>query len=218
MVAKRKISTGKYLIAFVISASIFTIGILIGNLMSNSKLNSIDNFQQKIRTQVLTLETQYLIAYQNPCNFIDFPELNEELYTLSDNLGDLETDLGKNNKKVLELVEYYSLLEARHWLFLKDVSKKCGKNLNLILFFYSNDDNKCSDCSVQGYVLTNLRKKYPEENIYVYSFNVDLSNRVVNTLMNLYNVKKGPSLVINDKLYQGFKDRAEIEKILGLSS
>ncbi|MBI2670956.1 hypothetical protein HYX18_03200 [Candidatus Woesearchaeota archaeon] len=217
MVAKRKISKGKYLVAFVISASIFVIGILIGILLTNAKLDSINEIQQMVRTQVLTLETQYSIASQNPCNFVDYPELTEELYKISDNLDNLESQLGKNNKAVLNSVEYYSLLETKHWLFLKDVSKRCGKDLNLILFFYSNDEGKCAECSVQGYVLTNLRKTYPEKNIYVYSFNADINNGVINTLTRLYSVKKLPSIVINDKLYSGFKDRDELEKIISIN-
>lgn len=218
MVTKRKINKGKYVIAFIISLSIFVIGILIGTLMTNNKFNSISQLQQELRTQVLTLETQYSIVSQNPCNSLDFPELTEELYKMSDNLDSLESQVGKNNENLLELIEYYSVLEIRHWLFLKEATKRCNINLNLILYFYSNDENKCKDCGVQGYVLTFLRKKYIDKNIYVYSFNTDLENNAVNTLVRLYNITKLPSVVINEKTYYGFKDRDEIERILRISS
>ncbi len=216
MVEKRSISKGKYFVAFVISSIIFIFGILVGTLMTNNKFDAISQLQQELRTQVLSLETQYSIASQNPCTFKDFPELTEELYKMSDNLDSLESELGKNNKELLGLADYYSLLEIKHWLFLKEVEKKCNNNFNLILFFYSNNEEKCTDCSVQGYVLTFLRKKYPEKNIYVYSFNTDLNNLAVATLERSYNVTKLPSIVVNDKLYQGLKDRNEVEKILNI--
>ena len=216
MVTRRKTNFGRYLVAFVISASIFVIGLLIGTIFTENKLSSIDKLEQDLRTQVLTVETQYSIASQNPCALIDSDELNSELYKLDSTLSSLETDLGKNNEDVLRLVEYYSLLEVRQWLFVKDASKKCGKNPILILFFYSNNANKCTDCEVQGYVLTFLRKQYPEKSIYVYSFNTDINNTVIKTMMKVYNVKTLPSIVINDKTYEGFKDRNQLEKILNI--
>ena len=216
MVIKRQISKGKYIIAFIISASIFIIGLLIGILVADSKLNSINDLQQTIRTQVFAVETQYNLALQNPCSFINSSELTTDLYKISDNLGALETDLGKHNKDVLELSSYYSILETRHWMFMKEAAKRCGKDYNLILFFYSNDQNKCTDCDTQGFVLTYIRKKYNNQNIYIYSYNTDINNGVIQTLMRIYNVKKLPTLVIDDKSYYGSKDSLELEKILGL--
>jgi hypothetical protein len=216
MVIKRQISKGKYIIAFVISASIFIIGLLLGTLIADSKLNSINDLQQRIRTQVFSVETQYNLALQNPCSLIDSSELTKDLYKISDDLGALEADLGKNNKDVLELSSYYSILETRHWMFMKEAAKRCGKDYKLILFFYSNNLDKCADCDTQGFVLTHIRKKYTNQSIYIYSYNVDIDNGVIQTLMRLYNVKKLPTIVINDKSYNGSKDSTELEKILGL--
>lgn len=213
---KREISKSKYLMAFIIASGIFLVGVLVGNFMNNSKFNKINELQQDLRTQVLSLETQYTIASQNPCNLFESDELSSELYKMSDNLDKLEGEVGKYNEDLLDLVEYYSLLEIRHWLFLKEVEKKCNRHLNLILFFYSNNEEKCTDCGTQGFVLSYIRKKYPEERIYVYSFNVDIDNGAINALQRTYNVTKLPAIVINDNNYFGFKDRNDVEEILSI--
>lgn len=211
---KRKISKNKYLLAFFISASVFVIGILVGAVITNSKFNTLNLAQQDIRAQILALETQYSIAEANPCSFVDFSDLSKELYTMGDSLTLLEGQLGKTNKNVLELVKYYSILEIRHFLFLKSVNEKCSKNYRLVLFFYSNNEDLCGVCDQQGYILSFVRKKYPNLNIHVYSFNADIDNPAISTLKHYYNISEVPSLVINEKTYPGYQDIDFIESIL----
>ena len=214
MVAPRKISTNKYLLAFFISASIFIIGILVGALITNAKYSSIDLAQQDIRAQILSLETQYSIAEDNPCNFINFQDLSKELYSMGESLTLLESQVGKNNPKVLELAKYYSILEIKHYLFLKSVNEKCNKNYILILFFYSNNENICGNCGQQGYILSFIRNKYPNLNIHVYSFNSDIDSPVISTLKHYYNITEVPSIVMDGKTYNGYRDVDFVENLI----
>ncbi len=211
---KRKISKNKYLLAFFISSSIFIIGILVGALITNAKYSSLDLAMQDIRAQILSLETQYAIAENNPCSFVNFEDLSKELYFMGDSITLLEGQVGKTNNRVLELVKYYSILEIKHYLFLKSVNEKCDKNYRLVLFFYSNDEDKCGSCGQQGYILSFLRKKYPNLNIHVYSFNSDIDSPAVETLKHYYNITLVPSIVINENTYSGYSDVEFIESTL----
>jgi len=148
---------------------------------------------------------------ENPCTFLDSPELNEELYEMNSKLANMETELGKQNPEVLELKDYYSLLEIRHWLFTKKIKEECHENKTIILFFYSNLGD-CDDCDQQGFILTYLRKKYPQT--VVYAFDINIQNSALNTVKQMYDIKTTPTLIIDDKVYPKFMKKEEIEELI----
>lgn len=213
---KRFISKRRHLATLIITICIFIIGLLIGSLINETKFSTIIDIQSKFKTQILSLEIQYDLLEEDICKVENPKDLEEELYEIGAVITDLEFELGKNDKRVLELAEYYSLLEVRHWLFMKTLKKQCGKRSNLILYFYSNLGD-CGECEEQGYILTTLRKKYPDLRIYIYSFNLNIDNPALNTLKDMYGVTKVPSVIVNDKLYDKYITIQELERILGKS-
>jgi hypothetical protein len=102
--------------------------------------------------------------------------------------------MGKDNQQVINLKEYYHLLEIRHWLFLKKAKETCNSDNELILFFYSNKGD-CSMCEEQGNVLTYMHSKYPE--ISIYSFDANIENPAIQTMRSLYGASELPVLVVN---------------------
>ncbi len=209
---RKKINYGKYFLVFVISTLIFIGGIYLGTELSEGKLESISDMEQDIRIQILGMELQYELLATEPCGALNTTPLTKELYELSDRLNYMENNLGVNHEGVLRLKEYYSLLELRQWMFLKKTNEICERNNTLILYFYSNIGD-CDTCEEQGYVLTYIRRKYPNTRIYTFDINID--NIALNTIKELY-IKDDelPVLIINDKVYYGFKDREQIEFII----
>jgi hypothetical protein len=58
-----------------------------------------------------------------------------------------------------------------------------------------------------------LRQDYPE--LRVYSFDYDLDLSALETLISIYNIEnKLPALLINDKMYYGFKSIEEIKEVI----
>jgi hypothetical protein len=208
----RKINKQRYLLAFFIAAGIFVIGLLVGIVLNEAKFSQINDVEQDLRTKLFDFELQYLLMSERPCELREMGGISEELYRLTDILTELEGDLGKNNPTVSKLKEYYTLLEIRHWLFLKEIKKECYTDYDLFLYFYSNDEEECDECDRQGYVLTYLRKKYPS--VRVYSFDIHLDNPSLNILKQIYNVTKVPTIVKDEKVYDHFMDRNEIEKLV----
>ena len=120
----------------------------------------------------------------------------------------MEGELGKYDEDVLRMKEYYSLLEIRHWMFIKGLKEDCGRDYNIILFFYSNEEEECSDCEMQGYLLGYINQKY--DNVFIYSFDKNIQNSALGLLKDKYNVN-GLTLVINDRVSYGFMEKEEIE-------
>ncbi|MAF50751.1 MAG: hypothetical protein CMH64_01540 [Nanoarchaeota archaeon] len=212
-VEKKRINRLKLFTIFVTTTFIFVVGIFFGQSISQSQLGEIEELQQDLRTQTLSLELQYALANQNLCEIEDLDKLGNELYSLSDKLAFMEDSLGKLNKDVLSLKEYYSLLEVKHWLFLKGVKEECNKEMPVILYFYSNLGD-CSGCERQGFVLTYLKRKSPELNIF--SFDINLDSAVINDLKELYELenKELPVLIVNNNIYEGLKESDVLSELL----
>ncbi len=210
--SKKEINKGKYFLVFLFSTIIFVGGIFLGNNLSEKKLSRLNEIEQDIRVQIMGIELQYDLLEENPCDAEYSAPLTKELYELSDRLNYMENNLGVDHQGVLRSKEYYSMLELRQWLFLKRTNEECKRNNTLILYFYSNRGD-CDSCEEQGYVLTYIRNKYPS--VRVYTFDINIDNLALNTLKELY-IKSDelPVIIIDDKVYYGFKNREQIEAII----
>jgi len=128
---------------------------------------------------------------------------------LADKISYSENNIGAEDVDVISLKKYYSLLEIKDYLLMKKIRERCGEKSIFILYFYKNDN--CDDCTKQGYVLTSLREKYPDLRVYSFDYNLDLS--AIKAMVSIYKVQDNlPAIVINGKVYNGFKSIEEIEK------
>jgi len=208
---RSSISKTKYLAVFATTTLIFLIGLFVGSQVTNIKLSKVEDLEQDMKVDTMAVELQYLLLAEDPCSYINSTPLTEELYEIGAKLDYMENQLGNKNQNVLRIKEYYSMLELRHWLYMKKVNRECGHNNTLILYFYSNLGD-CPSCKEQGYVLNYLHKKYPLVNIY--SFDINIENTALDTIKKIYNIKTTPALIINDEVYLGFRDNKEIEKLI----
>ncbi len=202
----------KYLAVGVLTIIIFSAGIFLGNYFSQQKVEELQDIEEDLRLQTLGAEVQYQILITNPCQFINSTPLTEELYDLSNKLDHLENIYGEDDERVLKLKERYSLLEVKHWLFVRKTNERCRTDLTPILYFYSNKGD-CDKCDEQGYVLTYLRRKY--DDLRVYSFDINMDNPAMNTIKEIYDVESAPTVIVGDNLvYPNYISRTELEDVI----
>jgi len=210
---RKQIETKKYGIVFIITVIIFVGAYIASNRFAQSRLNEIQSLGNKISLDLLSSETQFALLKESSCKVIDHSTaFSEELNNLTGKLSYMEESLGVGNAEVINLKKYYSLLQIKDYLLVKQVDKKCRIKPITIIYFYSNKE-ACDDCKKEGYVLTTLREKYPELRIYSFDYNLDLS--AIKTMRSIQGVTNTfPALVIGDKPYYGFKSIEDIEKII----
>jgi hypothetical protein len=207
----QKINGHKYLAVFALTTLIFIVGMFIGSYFSSEKLDKLDLMGQDLKTDAAAIELQYELLAEEPCKAINSTPLAEDLYELSAKLDYMENRLGDDDPTVLRIKEYYSLLEIRHWLFLQKTKEECMQDANLVLYFYSNEDD-CKNCEEQGFILTWLRKNYPQVNVY--SFDINLQNSALKTLKELFNVELTPTLVFDGQVYDKFMSKNELVELV----
>jgi hypothetical protein len=213
MMDRKKIDGRKYLLVFILTTILFLAGIGTGAYFSTTKLTELKNLQENFRAETFDLEVQYSLVEKEPCKYVNSSILTENLYDLSVKLEYMENLLGKDDEEVIKLKNYYQLLEIRQWLFEKSLSERCDADKYLILYFYSNAEGKCKECNDQGFILSYLRKKYGE-NVEVFSFDSNIESESMKTIKSKYRISMTPSIVINEKLYEGFQSKDALEGYL----
>ncbi len=202
----------KYITIFFITLGIFVSVFLVVSFINKSKNENISDLQRRITIDLIANETQFDLLKNAPCKAIEGNSiLSRQMNELGKKLIHAEEVQGIDNKQVLELKKYYSLLEVKDYLLSQEVAKKCDIQIESIIYFYDRD---CGDCEKQGYVLTELKRKYPW--LRIYSFDKDLDFSIVKTFAGLYAIheKNPPILIIGEDVYSGFKKVEEIEELI----
>lgn len=210
---RKQIETRKYVLAFVITAIVFGGALMVSNRFAQKRLEEIKTVESNISLNILSSETQFALLKERSCKAIDHSTaFSEELNSLSQKLSFMEENLGNDNAEVMSLKKYYSLLQVKDYLLVKQVNEKCGVKPTTIIYFYSNK-GECTDCKNEEYALAKLRDEFPELRIYSFDYNLDIS--VVKTMRSIYDVRDSmPALIIADEPYYGYKDVAAIEKLI----
>jgi hypothetical protein len=198
-----------YIVVFFITCAIFFLTIWASNYFTNIKIDKLKGVEDKISIDLMSSEVQFSLLQEMSCKDISSSILSSELNSLADKISYSENNIGTENVDVISLKKYYSLLEIKDYLLIKEMSQRCGEKPIFILYFYKNDN--CDECTKQGYVLTSLREKYPNLRVYSFDYNLDLS--AIRAMISIYKVSDNlPALVINGKVHSGFQSVEDIEK------
>jgi hypothetical protein len=214
MVVERKITKKYYFITFILTTLVFATSFLIGWQVNSISYTESAEQLSNIRTELLRYDLQYKLLGEFPCEYIKESALSEEYEEVRARISKLERDKGKDNEEVLTLKVYYSVLQISDMLYYQSINQECGLDYDVVLYFYSNERDKCPSCERQGFVLDYLFSKYPETRVY--SFDVDLDAPEIQILKGKYEIHDVPTIIINDFSIPGFSESDELESYFGV--
>ncbi|OGC85065.1 hypothetical protein A3F55_02250 [Candidatus Adlerbacteria bacterium RIFCSPHIGHO2_12_FULL_53_18] len=200
--------------AFVITATIFSIAFFIAARIDQNRVADVRAMQDAIAIDLLSTETQFELLGNLDCELLgEHPVLSEELTSLAERLSYTENNLGSDNEQVTQLKKQYSLLQIKDYLLMQEISRKCGEKPVFVLYFYSNEGD-CDDCTRAGEVLTYLRQEYPGLRVYSFDYHLDLG--ALQTLIALRKVTGSlPAFIINNRApIYGFKNVEEMQELI----
>ena len=200
----------KYLIVFFITAGLFLLAAYVSNYFSGKKLGELQTIQDEISVDILSSETQFSLLSSLSCKNVSDSVLSSELNTYGQKLDWGQKNLGAS-AEVSYLKKYYSLLEIKDYLLMKQISSRCGIKSAFILYFYTTD-NSCTECENESVVLSALRDKYPSLRVYSFDYSTDLS--AVSAMLSIYKIKDTllPAMVIDDDVLTGFQSMDVLQK------
>jgi thiol-disulfide isomerase/thioredoxin len=208
---KKESHSRRYVMAFILSAMIFLSGFLVSNFLTSKKLESLNTIESNISLNILSLETQFEILKEAPCETENNTLLTKEISDLADKLSILENN-GENIDRIIDAKKRYSLLLVKDYLLSQRLSSECGVKPTFVIYFYKNAED-CPDCVKTGAALSALRAEYERMRVYAFDYNLDLP--IIKTLASVYNVQPNlPAVVINKKTYYGLVNKESIDALL----
>ncbi|MFH1511334.1 MAG: hypothetical protein ABIF10_06590 [Candidatus Woesearchaeota archaeon] len=212
---RAKLRKTRYLVALLLTLCFFTIGILLGNAISNERIRYVQDQSLIQRLNYESLQTQYmyvgLFEEQKSCPAVE-ETFKSNIETLEKTRLRLEEYI--KNEKFSEatfslLKREYTIAQLRYWLLAKSTKETCDRDLATILYFYSTED-ECPNCHSQEMVLTYLKKKF-QDRLLIFSLDANYQEEpMINILKNVYQVKRYPTIVIDEKVYSGLTTREQV--------
>ena len=190
-------SKNRYAISLVIATVVFLLIFAISYSISYFELQRVSNLQVDVGYEIFEDKLGHSFFNEQICNGSSFSKVSQDLSFQGRIVDDLERRLGKQNENVLLRKQFYSLIEIEHFEFVREFNQKCREDLNTILFFYSNNVSEIEDSEEAGRILGSVSSR--NENLIIYSFDIDLESELVNKLEKKYNVTASPTAVINEK-------------------
>lgn len=201
----------RYIKVFIITGIIFSFTFWLSNELSSSKVREVRDLEDQIALNILSTETRYSLLANSSCEHIGTDNneaigLNSELNDMVHRVKFMASQLGADNEKVISLKKYYTLLQIKDYLLTKELYNRCGTHIVSILYLYQDG---CAECVKQSIILDDLAKTYPE--IRVYWIDKDLQTPALDTLISILGIKKTPSIVIRNKVYDSLQTTSDIE-------
>lgn len=202
----------RYIVVFIITIALFLSATALSSFLNNRKLADIKDIQDTIAIDIASNETQFQLLQEQSCSDLAVDSLTDTLNETAAKITYSENNISGKDQ-LIQLKRYYSILEIKDYLLMQKIKARCGTNIIPVFYFYTTAEN-CSECVKQSLVLTKMREEYPELRVYSFDYNLDLS--ALQALIKVFKVEdtKLPALVLNDKLYTGFKEQEEIEKVI----
>jgi hypothetical protein len=214
---ERKIQSKKrYLLAFLIGTAIFILIFSLSYAISYLEFRRISNLQEDLAYDIFEDKLDYSLFDEGICANESFDRVSRDLGFQGRIIDDLERKLGKNNENVLFRKKFYTLIELEHFEFVKLLNERCNLEIQTILFFYSNSDPNLELSEEVGKLLDVVYNR--NENLMMYSFDIDLDSDLTEKLKEKYMVDKSPTLIINEEVkVENPQNISDIEKHLFLS-
>ncbi len=200
----------KHLIILSLTVAIFFAVFRFVSFENAVKRREISLLQENVLIDLMANETQFELLKSAPCDsLIEGSSLANKMDEIGRKLTFAENH-DDNLEEIASLKKYYSLLEIKDYLLSKELVKKCpGSNIHSIVYFYREH---CEPCVRQGYVLSEIKKRYPW--VRIYSFDYDLDFPIIKSFGDIYHVAEGefPVLILDDSsIHHGFTSVEEIE-------
>lgn len=205
---QRKLSRRNLLIAGIITFLFFSMGILLGVLLTEKRVESLQvvAISQKLDYESMQLQTLFLeeSVGADKCLIVS-KAMDSHLQTLSDTGDKIESFIQGtqiSGESYNEVKREYILAQLKYWLLAKKARDMCGRNMVSIIYFYS-DTGDCSDCGAQSRVLTYLKQRFPEQ-LLIFSFDASFEDEaMIEMLKTVYGIDTYPSLLIAGEKHEG---------------
>ena len=169
--------------------------------------------QNNFAYNIFLHKLDYTLFDKKMCYSESYGEIAKDLNFQRAIINDLENKLGKNNKNTLERKKFYTLIELEHLEFVQQLNKECKQGVNVILFFYSNKEEDLENSEKLGRLLDNVYDNH-QQNLIIYSFDVNLDSALIKSLKKSYDIDKYNTIIVNEVKLTDIENVNDVEKYI----
>ncbi len=205
MPVRRELHLVRYLLAFIITTSLFVVIFTISSSISYLNYEKISSQNNLIKQYLNDLDS--VLANSSSLSFCNpkmLDDVSKKLDQVGARLSLLESRL-KDDPRVIEQKKSYSELEYKHLQIVKKLNSRCDSEFFVVLFFYDNiiDDKENQEqideeTDRMSFILGTF-KNQDSARIMIYSFDKDLDTPAIGLLKSVYNVTLSPIVLVNEK-------------------
>lgn len=203
--------------ALFLTVVIFVMGLLLGLVIEGKRVEFIEQAdrEQKINLESLQLQLLYLSSIEGRESCPAFTT------ALSDHIKETENTRERLEKYLTEdmahesgfslLKREYIISQLNYWVLARKTRDICESDFVSVLYFYSK---KCPDCENQGFILDYLKKLFGDR-LLIFALDKEFADEnMIKVIAASYNVSWVPTIVIEDKVYQGFQSKDQLLKLV----
>ncbi|MBI2144059.1 hypothetical protein HYU17_02815 [Candidatus Woesearchaeota archaeon] len=213
----RKIKKSRYILAGILTAMIFVVGLMVGLVIEGKRVQFIDGYSKELKLDIGSLQLQYAfidqLAQAGNCGAFtkSFDKNLEKLEATRLKLVSYQADATVNRHEFNLLRRNYILSQVEYWLLSIKAKRLCGTDVVNVLYFFSKD---CSRCDDQSFVLTFLKQKF-RDRLFVFGFDASFEDEPLLSLMTAtYNVTAYPTVIIEGSSYADFMSKENLTETL----
>lgn len=138
---------------------------------------------------------------------------NEKLFPLLSLLDQASHNTLANDYQIVR--QRFQSANAQLFFSLKQFEQKCpdSKELKKPILYFFPDNMPCSDCLLQAKILDELKISCTSP-LQIFAFPVQGGIETIDLLIADYQIQKTPSLVIQEKVYEGVQSKSKLTQIL----
>lgn len=190
---------------------IFVTGLLLSDYKVNALQESVENTELEQNSRLVGQDLSTNMD-DNNCR-----AMGEWMNTTVKDLRDLRKEVASyeeankiDNARYESVKKQYMNLQLQNLAHVREYDSNCDRQMVDIVYFYSDN---CDACTDQGTILTHIRQEYGRQ-VVVFPLDTELGMSPIKFLEQYYGVDQYPSLVIDGKLYEGYRSTEELESII----
>lgn len=196
-----KLSKQILFLAFLMAFLIFVTGFLLSYVVVGYKTQYVSELQNQITYDFLYSDIQYDLVENIKCSESFLNEIpTKQLEDVGFSLSLLEERFGKNDERIVPGKKLYTALELKHMMYINDLKKNCDLDLDVVLFFYSNEEKDVVSAEAMGRIIDGAKTEKGSK-LMVYSFDYNLDSSLIDYIKREYGINKPNLVVVNEKLY-----------------
>ncbi|MBU1204094.1 MAG: hypothetical protein KKG60_03450 [Nanoarchaeota archaeon] len=201
--------------AGILTAIIFGLGIVLGYTLESGRISEIEEEYKKVEIEWADAKLQSLYYQNVPAEYCK-ASIDENL-RFADKVYQQGIRLEKydNANKITEKFKLekqkYALLKTEFLLNSISLKEKCSADYVNLVYFYKDEPNieEKSAQRVQSVVLEEIKSMFgPDMMLIPLSIDIDIS--IINIIKSSYNITKTPTLIIEDKKFEGVISKEKI--------